>query len=156
MITSQKVSSVRNVGTPNTHKLCSLCGESWRDGQRMHCRHCGTLNFIYRKYGTGQSDALRAVKREIREGRLCPPTEFACVDCGKPATAYEHRDYNLPLDVVPTCRPCNAKRGYAIPKRMTFDEFMAQVKRTHFIKGQWPIPLEAFEVIRLKYFKEQA
>lgn len=40
-----------------------------------------------------------------------------CVDCGKPATDYDHRDYNRPLDVDPTCHSCNLKRGPAIPLR---------------------------------------
>lgn len=38
---------------------------------------------------------------------------IACVDCGKPAAEYEHRDYSRPLDVEPVCNSCNAKRGTA-------------------------------------------
>jgi len=37
-----------------------------------------------------------------------------CVDCGKPAHSYDHRDYLKPLDVDPVCRKCNAERGSAI------------------------------------------
>lgn len=136
---------------PNNQKLCSLCGEAWREGQRLHCWPCGLLNVVYRKLGTGQTDALRAVKSAIKHGRLAPPTDFACVDCGKPATAYEHRDYNKPLEVEPVCRPCNARRGYAIPKVMTFDEFVARCQRHHL-----QLTREDLEPIRLKYFKEQA
>jgi len=36
-----------------------------------------------------------------------------CVDCGKPARVYDHRDYAHPLDVDPVCKRCNQKRGPA-------------------------------------------
>jgi len=36
-----------------------------------------------------------------------------CVDCGAPATCYDHRDYSKPLDVEPVCWKCNAQRGPA-------------------------------------------
>lgn len=39
--------------------------------------------------------------------------ETPCVDCGKRALVYEHRNYLRPLDVVPTCDSCNHKRGPA-------------------------------------------
>lgn len=38
---------------------------------------------------------------------------IACVDCGRPACDYEHRDYARPLDVEPCCRSCNQRRGSA-------------------------------------------
>lgn len=34
-----------------------------------------------------------------------------CVDCGKPAQEYDHRDYKKPLEVDPVCKECNAARG---------------------------------------------
>lgn len=36
-----------------------------------------------------------------------------CIDCGGRATIYEHRDYTAPLQVDPTCDPCNVRRGPA-------------------------------------------
>lgn len=57
------------------------------------------------------------VSRAIASGHLRRPDCFRCVDCGKPATQYEHRDYNRPLKVDPVCRTCNRRRGAAIPKR---------------------------------------
>jgi hypothetical protein len=36
-----------------------------------------------------------------------------CRDCGKPAQAYDHRDYREPLVVEPVCHGCKAKRGPA-------------------------------------------
>ena len=35
----------------------------------------------------------------------------SCVDCGKPAREYDHRDYARPLDVQPVCSRCNHLRG---------------------------------------------
>jgi hypothetical protein len=50
---------------------------------------------------------------------LPKPTVFRCVDCGKRATCWEHRDYGKPLDVEPTCHRCNLRRGPAkYPNRM--------------------------------------
>jgi hypothetical protein len=37
-----------------------------------------------------------------------------CVDCERPATIYEHRDYSKPLDVEPVCHLCNVRRGPAL------------------------------------------
>ena len=36
------------------------------------------------------------------------------MDCGKQAHEYDHRDYDKPLEVEPTCKSCNSKRGPAI------------------------------------------
>jgi transcription elongation factor Elf1 len=107
---------------------------------------------MYRLYGTGQMAATAAVNRAIKRGELLPPAEFICVDCGKQAQIYEHRDYNKPLDVEPTCRPCNAKRGYAIPKKMTFSEFIATCKRCGAFRNTCE---EAFEPIRRKYWPNE-
>jgi hypothetical protein len=139
---------------PNNQKLCSLCGQAWREGQRPFCSLCGLLNILYRKHGTGQPEGAQMVSREIRYGRMVPPTNFACVDCGAPATAYEHRDYNKPLDVVPTCRPCNAKRRYAIPLQMTYAEFLARARKS-WQWAQWKLTDEAFEPIRRKYWPNE-
>jgi len=56
------------------------------------------------------------VAKAIREGVL-PKLDgsISCVDCGKPARDYEHRDYNYPLQVEPVCRGCNRRRGPGIP-----------------------------------------
>lgn len=35
----------------------------------------------------------------------------ACVDCGKPAQEYDHRDYKKPLEVAAVCKVCNSARG---------------------------------------------
>ena len=58
--------------------------------------------------------ACKIVERAIKKGALPSPRGLICVDCGGIASDYEHRDYAKPLEVVPVCRSCNAKRGPAI------------------------------------------
>lgn len=43
-------------------------------------------------------------------GVLPEPTKLKCVDCGKRAHVYDHRDYSKPLEVEPVCRRCNSRR----------------------------------------------
>jgi hypothetical protein len=38
-----------------------------------------------------------------------------CMDCGEPATCYDHRNYYHPLAVDPVCKRCNNKRGPGFP-----------------------------------------
>lgn len=61
------------------------------------------------------NEAHSAVRRAVKRGELQSATAFACVDCGKPAKCYDHRDYSKPLDVEPVCHSCNHKRGPAKP-----------------------------------------
>lgn len=58
--------------------------------------------------------AHEAVQKATRTGALALPSTLACVDCGKPATEYDHRDYAEPLTVDPVCHSCNTKRGRAL------------------------------------------
>lgn len=137
---------------PKPGEACKVCGSISRDFRQRACVNCAVLGKVYRSIGTGRDAAIRLVKDEIKAGRLIPPKALTCVDCGNPAQVYEHRDYNRPLDVVAACRSCNAKRGPAKPKNMTFDEFMTAVRQ------RYPFAMnEQFESIRRKYFsKEQA
>lgn len=59
--------------------------------------------------------AERQLAAAIKSGLLLKASNHACVDCGKPATGYDHRDYSKPLDVVPVCQSCNCKRGPGLP-----------------------------------------
>jgi hypothetical protein len=59
--------------------------------------------------------ARQLVGYHVRAGNLRPASDFACVDCGRPATDYDHRDYTKPLIVEPTCRSCNLQRGPGHP-----------------------------------------
>jgi len=58
--------------------------------------------------------AIKAVKKAVKDGLLAPVKTLFCIDCGKFAECYDHRDYNKPIDVVPVCRKCNFRRGSAI------------------------------------------
>ncbi len=58
--------------------------------------------------------AHTAVARARRHGLLPSPSSLVCVDCGRPALFYDHREYAKPLDVEPVCRSCNVRRGPAI------------------------------------------
>jgi hypothetical protein len=57
--------------------------------------------------------AHNKIAAEKHAGRLAPARLFACVDCAKAASEYDHRNYLMPLEVQPVCRGCNKKRGPA-------------------------------------------
>jgi hypothetical protein len=80
---------------------CSPCARK----REKSCRNNKTLY---------QSLAMTFVSVAVRHGDL-PKLDgsIPCVDCGKPASHYDHRDYKQPLDVAPVCRTCNAQRGPA-------------------------------------------
>lgn len=66
---------------------------------------------------TAQSIAHKLVRCAVRNGFLKKlDGSVACVDCGKPAESYDHRDYSKPLDVEPVCQGCNVRRGQASRK----------------------------------------
>lgn len=94
-------------------KLCALCGKSPANSpQAKLCSPCSNTLFECQK-------AVQArVHKAIREGLLPRADSFSCVDCGKQAQGYDHRDYNKPMDVEPVCRSCNAKRGPGIPAEL--------------------------------------
>ena len=79
-------------------KLCFPCLHAW--GKR-----------------SGATKAHARVHAAISKGLLTKASNCLCVDCGKQARDYDHRDYNKPLDVQPVCRRCNKLRGPAIPAR---------------------------------------
>lgn len=57
--------------------------------------------------------AHRAVARAVKKGDMPAAKFMRCVDCGRGAQHYDHRDYLAPLEVQPVCRSCNSKRGPA-------------------------------------------
>ena len=57
--------------------------------------------------------ASQMVKYAVDNGFLPKVNTLTCVDCGKPATEYDHRNYDYPLGVEATCRKCNSRRGSA-------------------------------------------
>lgn len=101
---------------------CCICGtvETARSASNFSrcsaCKAAGRWS-KYHNLGTrlGASGAQAVVQRAMRDGLLPRPHGLRCADCGRPATEYEHRDYNKPLEVEPICRTCNLKRGPALP-----------------------------------------
>lgn len=89
--------------------VCRDCGESgrhYRVGKpRIRCHSCT------KKYRSVMAVASVMVMRAVKAGKLKPVRGQKCTDCGKPARAYDHRDYRKPLVVEPVCASCNALRG---------------------------------------------
>lgn len=54
-------------------------------------------------------------KKALKNKRLVHWRGKKCVDCGKPAQGYDHRNYYYPIRVDSVCQPCNAKRGEGFP-----------------------------------------
>jgi len=94
-------------------KLCADCNKEiiGRENSAKFCWECCDL----RPKKNGQAQAAAKVNQAVKKGILPPVATLTCVDCGKPAQCYEHRDYNKPLEVVPACKSCNTRRGPAIP-----------------------------------------
>ena len=94
---------------------CVICFEpASRDrGPTQTCMSCA------RKIQEESSRCSILVKKAILRGELKRATDFKCVDCGLPATHYDHRDYRKPLKVEPVCHGCNICRGTAKPFDMT-------------------------------------
>lgn len=66
-----------------------------------------------KRISIGGYTAQMRVYTAVRRGDLPRVKTLKCVDCGKPAHCYDHRDYSRPLDVDPVCKKCNALRGPA-------------------------------------------
>lgn len=68
-----------------------------------------------RRRRIGLKRASQIVRNLVKGGKLpsLKVNYIDCVDCGKRATDYEHRDYNKPKEVEPVCRSCNLWRGSA-------------------------------------------
>lgn len=106
---------------------CKECGEDFERARRNYHKHKDTCYWC-RDYGwkKGNYDkdyqriAWAIMRFHIRTGRLIHlksdgSAGVPCVDCGDPATGYDHRDYRKPLEVDPVCNPCNRRRGVALP-----------------------------------------
>ena len=77
------------------------------------------------------AELQREAKRAVVSANLPNPGEFECVDCGKPATDYDHRYYALPVEVEPVCSGCNTKRGPALDVVALVRDRVAAVSEPH-------------------------
>lgn len=102
------------------------------------CRNAGRYGTAVPYDATGGAEARAIVNREVRAGRLAPPTAFACADCGKPAKHYDHRDYGKPLQVVAVCHSCNLRRGQARPNMATMFAVLAVYPDASISRRVWP------------------
>lgn len=99
---------------------CAMCGSDIshrRQGNARFCEPCAEQRRRKPELrGLGGNEMARKIFRyAVKLGFLQPASGFDCVDCGKPAECYDHRDYSKPLDVEPVCIPCNSSRGTGIP-----------------------------------------
>jgi hypothetical protein len=95
---------------PKTYQ-CRVCATTFKGfpiGRHWYCEGCRPAHYA------AQRLARRWILLAIRTGRLLPASTFKCVDCKENwASGWEHRDYDRPLDVDPTCGSCNHMRGPA-------------------------------------------
>ena len=87
-------------------RSCFYCGTSLKSHARM-CPPCAQ-----KRWATVRICKI-TLGRAIRHGKIPSACTLICVDCGKQADAYDHRDYREPLLVVPVCNRCNYQRGPA-------------------------------------------
>lgn len=106
-------------------RTCKDCGagETW--GQSPRCELCCRARNVYTRFASGRCWATVEVSRAKKAGLLRSPRGMKCTDCDAGAIEYDHRDYNYPLVVDPVCRRCNVRRGSAIPRSWSFEEFYA-------------------------------
>ena len=102
---------------------CDVCGKelTYTRPSKFLCVECSARRESVRQSAFERNRPLAvqarlAVQRAVGSGDL-PKLDgsVACVDCGKPARNYDHRDYRKPLDVDPVCVSCNKQRGPGEP-----------------------------------------
>ncbi len=75
----------------------------------------------------------RITHTAIKCGLLPEPLDCRCVDCGRQADCYDHRDYSRPLDVEPVCIACNGHRHRGLmPASKTTADFRQGSERYGF------------------------
>lgn len=100
-------------------RKCESCGAEFASIRAKRCLPCAQKHYRYMDTERGAREAHSKVAGHIRKGLLPHPSTLTCVDCGRPAQQYDHRDYGKPLDVHAVCRSCNLRRGSAIPAGAT-------------------------------------
>jgi hypothetical protein len=79
------------------------------------------------------------VAKAIKIGKL-PELDgsVSCVDCGKPAQCYDHRNYYHALAVDPVCTGCNNRRGPGFPINPHGNEYRNEsAKKLGFAGTRW-------------------
>jgi len=103
--------------------FCDGCGAdlTYKRPSGRLCHQCAyrystIRGSVFAKYRPLAREAISVVRKAVASGAL-PKLDgsIPCVDCGKPARNYDHRDYRRPLHVEPVCVSCNKQRGTAEP-----------------------------------------
>lgn len=97
--------------------------------RRGTCKYCIAISFSryiktnkgkeyakrknLRQRGTTQKTAYRIICGLIKYHGMPKASEMPCLDCGKDAEVYDHRDYLKPYEFESVCYKCNYKRGKA-------------------------------------------
>lgn len=103
------IAAKRPIARPENH-ACLYCGASLNEYHPMQ-RMCGGCAS---KRSSLQNKAAFTVYRAVKAGLIPAAHTLQCVDCGKPAQCWDHRNYDEPMVIEPTCRGCNKTRGPAL------------------------------------------
>jgi hypothetical protein len=87
-----------------------VASNSWR-----HSYWCEAHEPDWSKRQKLTAPAHKAVADAVRSKKIPPASALICVDCGKQAKCYDHRDYSKPMEIEPVCIKCNAIRGPGAP-----------------------------------------
>lgn len=114
--------TVRLLKRASLFGLCRSCGRlfesRWNARWRERMDRSSTKAIredLKNKHFMWRALAAACVAKAVKTGVLASlsSTFIACVDCGRRAVCWEHRDYGRPLHVVPCCQSCNFRRGKA-------------------------------------------
>jgi hypothetical protein len=110
---------------------------------------CGSCHYILRLKQEAQR--LRNVARGVicyamQKGRLLDLSKanVQCVDCGKRALVWDHRDYTKPMLVDPVCYSCNGLRGQGEPKLLSGKELCLDFVRRYDIDLRELMPKKTY------------
>ena len=84
---------------------CVICGNP-KPSKLVIASYCSTCRGVVASI---QAEAHKAMRLQG-----VPRVSGSCVDCGRPATCYDHRYYSMPFEVDPVCSRCNTNRGPAL------------------------------------------
>lgn len=110
--------------------ICECCGTHIKGKWASRCGECRSEIYALR------AASIAAIAKEVNSGRIMAAKNYYCVDCGRPANHYDHRDYNKPLVIEPVCRKCNYDRG-SVDTHKKFNRYGYEGKSP--IKAREPI-----------------
>lgn len=104
---------------------CAACGDPapLADGKTVHKVYCYPCVFLPWLFNA-------AARRKRFGGQQKIPAKTKCADCGRKATARDHRDYGELTKFDYVCHSCNHRRGPAAVFPGWALEISRKVKRT--------------------------